>query len=38
MKVTDLDEAKAHLEVYAEACQESPVVVTIGGIPKFELV
>ena len=38
MKVIDLSEAKAHLEEYAQACQESPVVVTIGGIPKFELV
>jgi hypothetical protein len=38
VKVIDLSEAKAHLEVYAQACQESPVVVTIGGVPRFKLV
>jgi hypothetical protein len=38
MKVIDLDEAKAHLEDDAQACQESPVVVTIEGVPTFELV
>ena len=38
MKVIDLSEAKAHLEDYAQACQESPVIVTIGGVPRFELV
>jgi hypothetical protein len=38
MKVIDLSEAKARLEVYAQACQESRVIVTIGGVPKFELV
>ena len=38
MKVIDLNEAKANLEGYAEECQQSPVIVTVGGIPKFELV
>ncbi len=38
MKVIELSEAKARLEFYAEACQESRVIVTIEGIPKFELV
>jgi hypothetical protein len=38
MKVIDLNEAKANLEGYAEECQQTPVIVTIGGIPKFELV
>ncbi len=38
MKVVDLNEAKANLEGYAEACQQSPVFVTIGGIRKCELV
>jgi hypothetical protein len=38
MKVIDLNEAKANLESYAQECQESPVIVTIGGIPTFELV
>ena len=38
MKVIDLNEAKANLEGYAEECHQSPVIVTIGGIAKFELV
>jgi hypothetical protein len=38
MKVINLKEAKANLEGYAEECQQTPVIVTIGGIPKFELV
>jgi hypothetical protein len=38
MKVIDLTEAKAHLEDYAQDCQESPVIVTIGGVPRFKLV
>jgi hypothetical protein len=38
MKVIDLSEAKAHLEDYAQDCQESPVIVTIGGVPRFKLV
>ncbi len=38
MKVIDLSGAKAHLEDYAQACQESQVIVTIGGVPKFKLV
>ena len=29
MKVIELSEAKARLEFYAEACQESRVIVTI---------
>jgi antitoxin (DNA-binding transcriptional repressor) of toxin-antitoxin stability system len=37
MKVIDLQEAKAHLERYAIECQTSPVVVTQGGQPIFEL-
>lgn len=38
MKVIDLNEAKANLESYAQECQESRVIVTIGGVPTFELV
>jgi hypothetical protein len=38
MRVIDLNEAKANLEDYARECQQSPVIVTIGGIPTFELV
>ena len=37
MKVIDLQEAKAHLELYAIECQTSPVVVTPEGQPIFEL-
>ena len=31
-------QAKANLQGYAEDCQQSPVSVTIGGEPRFELV
>jgi hypothetical protein len=37
MKVIDLKEVKANLEGYAEECQQTPVIFTIGGISKFEL-
>ena len=37
MKVINLEEAKEHLEQYAQECQTSPVVVTVGGKPAFEL-
>ena len=37
MKVIDLQEAKANLEVYARECQTSPVVVMNDGKPCFEL-
>jgi hypothetical protein len=38
MRVIDLNEAKANLESYAQECREAPVIVTIGGVPTFELV
>jgi hypothetical protein len=38
MKVIDLNEAKANLEQYAHDCHESPVIVTIGGKPTFEMI
>ena len=38
MKVINLEEAKANLEQYAAECQSSPVVVTVGGKPAFELI
>jgi hypothetical protein len=38
MKVIDLNEAKANLEQYARDCHESPVIVTIGGKPTFEMI
>ena len=37
MKVINLEEAKANLELYARECQASPVVVTVEGKPAFEL-
>jgi hypothetical protein len=37
MRVIDLQEAKANLELYAVECQTSPVVVTREGQPIFEL-
>ncbi len=37
MKVIALEEAKANLEQYAEECRTSPVVVTVGGKPVFEM-
>jgi antitoxin (DNA-binding transcriptional repressor) of toxin-antitoxin stability system len=38
MKVIDLNEAKANLEQYARDCQCSPVIVTVGGKPSFEMI
>lgn len=38
MKVIDLAEAKNHLEEYARECESSPVVVTVGGKPAFEMI
>jgi hypothetical protein len=37
MKVINLEQAKANLEQYAFECQSSPVVVTVGGKPVFEM-
>jgi hypothetical protein len=37
MKVIALEEAKANLELYADECHSSPVVVTVGGKPAFEM-
>lgn len=38
MKMIDINEARANLEDYAKECQQSPVIVTVGGIPTFEMV
>ncbi|MBI2893425.1 MAG: type II toxin-antitoxin system Phd/YefM family antitoxin [Deltaproteobacteria bacterium] len=38
MKVIPLSEAKAHLSRYAKLCHEQPVVVTVNGVPAFQLV
>lgn len=37
MKVIPLSEAKAHLSQYARLCHEEPVVVTVNGVPAFQL-
>jgi prevent-host-death family protein len=38
MKVVPLSEAKARLSRYASLCHEEPVIVTINGVPSFQLV
>jgi antitoxin (DNA-binding transcriptional repressor) of toxin-antitoxin stability system len=37
MKVIDLKEAKANLELYAQECQSTPVIVAVHGEPVFEM-
>jgi len=37
MKVIPLSEAKAHLSRYARLCHEEPVIVTVNGVPSFQL-
>ena len=38
MKVIPLSEAKTHLSRYANLCHEEPVIVTVNGVPSFQLV
>ena len=38
MKVIPLSEAEAKLSQYASLCHEEPVIVTINGVPAFQLV
>lgn len=38
MKVVTMEEAKANLELYAEECQDGPVIVSKDGKPIFELI
>jgi prevent-host-death family protein len=38
MKVIPLSEAKARLSHYARLCREEPVVVTVNGVPAFQLI
>ena len=38
MKVIPLSEAKAKLSRYASVCHDEPVIVTINGVPAFQLV
>jgi hypothetical protein len=37
MKVIPLSEAKANLSRYGRLCHEEPVIVTINGVPSFQL-
>jgi len=38
MKVIPLSEAKARLSLYGKLCQQEPIVVTVNGLPVFQLV
>jgi len=38
MKVIPLSKAKANLSQYGKLCQKEPVVVTVHGVPAFQLV
>ena len=37
MKVIPLSEAKANLSRYARLCHDEPVIVTVNGVPVFQL-
>jgi prevent-host-death family protein len=37
MKVIPLSEAKANLSRYGRRCREEPVIVTVNGVPAFQL-
>lgn len=37
MKVIPLSEAKANLSRYGRLCHDEPVVVTVNGVPAFQL-
>ena len=38
MKVISLSEAKANLSHYGRSCHDEPVIVTVNGVPSFQLV
>lgn len=38
MKVIPLSEAKANLSHYGRSCHDEPIVVTVNGVPSFQLV
>lgn len=38
MKVIPLSEAKANLSLYGRSCHNEPVIVTVNGVPSFQLV
>jgi hypothetical protein len=37
MKVIPLSEAKARLSYYSRLCHQEPVIVTVKGVPAFQL-
>lgn len=37
MKIIPLSEAKANLRRYGDLCHEEPVIVTVDGLPRFQL-
>ncbi len=37
MKVIPLSEAKTNLSHYARVCHDEPVIVTVNGVPTFQL-
>ncbi len=38
MKVIPLTEAKANLSHYARRCRDEPIIVTVNGMPAFQMV
>jgi prevent-host-death family protein len=38
MKVVPLSDVKARLSHYARVCHDEPVIVTVNGVPSFQLV
>jgi len=38
MKIIPLSEAKANLSRYGTLCHKEPVIVTVNGVPTFQLV
>jgi prevent-host-death family protein len=38
MKVIPLSEAKANLSQYGRRCHDEPIIVTVNGVPSFQLV
>jgi prevent-host-death family protein len=38
MKVIPLSEAKANLSQYGRSCHDEPIIVTVNGVPSFQLV
>ncbi|HKI34959.1 MAG TPA: hypothetical protein VKA46_24095 [Gemmataceae bacterium] len=37
MKIIPLSEAKAHLSRYGKLCEQETVIVTVNGLPAFQL-